>query len=240
MKRKTRRHRPHPRKARRRGNPAIGDPTPPASQPAMIEALRHFVNSRELAGAEPLPGRIAITSSSTGEGVSTISRAFAAVLADEFQAPACLVDLSWLGGSSDAAGGGTRAGIRDVVGGSADLWDVLADSGDPDVAILGEGLADSYPHPISPRSEDFDELVDALTVEYDHIVLDLPPVLESSAVLPLFRLADAYLFVIRARVTRRDQVSRSTCQLADLPLLGSVLNRQKSRVPKSLQRLGVD
>jgi Mrp family chromosome partitioning ATPase len=71
-------------------------------------------------------------------------------------------------------------------------------------------------------------------------VFDMPPVLESSAALPLFRFAEAYYFVIRSGVTRRDQVRRATRQLSEIPLLGTVLNRQRTKVPRFLQRLGSD
>ena len=206
----------------------------------MLDALRHFVNSRELAGAAPLPGKVALTSSLTGEGVTTISRALAAVLADEFDTPVCWVDLSWVGVTSGVAERAAGPGIRDVLRGDAVLSEVLVACEDPNVVVLGEGTVDPDARPVSPRSEDLDELVDALSVDYDYIVFDMPPVLESSAVLPLFRLADAYLLVVRARVTHRDQVSRVTRQLAEVSFLGSVLNRQKSRIPKSLQRVGVD
>jgi Mrp family chromosome partitioning ATPase len=99
---------------------------------------------------------------------------------------------------------------------------------------LGEGSGDG--HPIVPRSEDLDDIVDELSIRFDHVLLDMPPVLEGSAGLPLFRLADAYVLVVWSGVTRADQVRRVTRQLAEVPLAGSVLNRQRSRVPAALQR----
>jgi Mrp family chromosome partitioning ATPase len=204
----------------------------------VLEALQHFVNNRELAGTEPLPPRVAVTSTTAGEGVSTVASGLAAVLAAEFATTVVLVDLSWLGRAARSDSPRTDPGIKDVVRGEALLDDVLVDAEDPNVLRLGEGLGDT--HLIVPRSEDLDVIVDELTSSFDHVLLDMPPVLDGSAGLPLFRLADAYVLVVRSGVTHADQVTRATRQLAEVPLAGSVLNRQRSRVPAALQRSSGD
>jgi Mrp family chromosome partitioning ATPase len=204
--------------------------------PEVLEALQHFVNNRELAGTEPLPPRVAVTSTSEGEGVSTVVSGLAAVLASEFATIVVLVDLSWLGRAKRTDPQVTDPGIKDVVSGEALLDDVLVDADDPNVLRLGEGVGDA--HLVVPRSEDLDVIVGELTSSFDHVLLDMPPVLDGSAGLPLFRLADAYVLVVRSGVTHADQVTRATRQLSEVPLAGSVLNRQRSRVPAALQRLG--
>ena len=205
-----------------------------ASCPEVLEALQHFVNNRELAGNEPLPPRVAVTSTTAGEGVSTVASGLAAVLAAEFDTTVVLVDLSWLGRAARPGSMPIEPGIRDVVHLEAQLDDVLVDTADRNVLRLGEGLGDT--NLIAPRSQDLDDILDELSNSFDHVLLDMPPVLEGSAGLPLFRLADAYVLVVRSGVTRADQVARATRQLAEVPLAGSVLNRLRSRVPAALQR----
>jgi len=200
----------------------------------VLEALQHFVNNRELAGEEPLPTRIAVTSTTAGEGVSTVASGLAAVLAAEFATTVVRVDLSWLGRTERLNPDTADPGIKDVVSGEALLDDVLVGADDPSVLHLGEGVGDM--DVIVPRSEDLDIIVDELTSEFDHVLLDMPPVLDGSAGLPLFRLADAYVLVVRSGVTHTDQVTRATRQLAEVPFAGSVLNRQRTRVPAALQR----
>jgi Mrp family chromosome partitioning ATPase len=204
----------------------------------VFEALQHFVNNRELAGDEPLPPRVAVTSTTAGEGVSTVASGLAAVLAAEFNTTVVLVDLSWLGRARRSDPSTTEPGIRDVVRLEAELDDVLVETDDANVLHLGEGLGDT--HLVVPRSEDLDIIIDDLSSRFDHVLLDMPPVLEGSAGLPLFRLADAYVLVIRSGLARADEVTRATRQLAEVPLAGSVLNRQRSRVPAALQRLSGD
>lgn len=201
----------------------------------VFESLQHFVNTRELAGIEPLPARVAVTSTAPGEGVSTVASGLAGMLAEEFLTPIVLVDLSWLGKAHRADPPATEPGITDVVSGEALLDDVLVETVDTNVFSLGKGSED--PNLVVPRSEDLDTVVDELWNSFEHIVLDMPPVLEGSAGLPLFRLADAYVLVIRSGLTRADDVARATRQLAEVPLAGSVLTRQRTRVPASLQRL---
>jgi Mrp family chromosome partitioning ATPase len=125
-----------------------------------------------------------------------------------------------------------------VLDGSADLGDVLVgDDGDASVIALNAGTTRGD-RPFSSRSADVDDVVRQLGVGFDNIVFDMPPILESSTALTMFRLADAYMFVILAGVTRSDQVRRATRQLAEVPLLGSVLNQHRVRIPKPLRRIG--
>jgi Mrp family chromosome partitioning ATPase len=207
----------------------------------MLDQLRYLVNSRELTGEAPLPQSIALTSSMRGEGVTTVSRAFAVVLTEDHDANVCWVDLSWAGtdGSDDAVDDATPPGIADVLGGAARLDDAITVDPTTGVSELTAGSA-RYRSTISYRSAQLDATVGALAAEFDYLVFDMPPVLESSTALPLFRLAGAYLFVVRAGVTRRDQAARSTRQLAEVPLLGTVLNRQRSKIPAFLRRIGSD
>jgi Mrp family chromosome partitioning ATPase len=152
----------------------------------------------------------------------------------------CWVDLSWAGADvSDEAAEEGPLGIRDVLSGAVDLDGVITVDGGSGVSVLTAGSAQDGTT-ISYRSKHLDATVAALGAEFDHIVFDMPPVLESSAALPLFRFAGGYLLVVRAGVTRRDQAARSTRQLSEVALLGTVLNRQRSKIPAFLRRLGSD
>jgi Mrp family chromosome partitioning ATPase len=205
----------------------------------LLDRLRYLVNTRELTGEAPLPQTVALTSSIRGEGVTTISQGFAVVLTEDHDARVCWVDLSWAGtdAADDQATGTVPAGIADVLAGEVELADALTVDADTGVSVLSAGSA-RHRATISYRSAQLDETVDMLRAEFDHIVFDMPPVLESSSALPLFRFAGAYLLVVRAGVTRRDQAARASRQLTEVPLLGTVLNRQSTKIPAFLRRLG--
>jgi capsular exopolysaccharide synthesis family protein len=70
-------------------------------------------------------------------------------------------------------------------------------------------------------------LLRELRERYDDrlILIDLPPVLLTDDVLALAPLLDAVLLVVSERRTRREDVLRATELLADVPLLGAVLNQ---------------
>lgn len=57
------------------------------------------------------------------------------------------------------------------------------------------------------------------------VLLDLPPVLLTDDVLTLAPLLDGVLLVIAEQRTRREDLQRAQALLADVPQLGSVLNR---------------
>jgi protein-tyrosine kinase len=57
------------------------------------------------------------------------------------------------------------------------------------------------------------------------VILDLPPILLTDDVLTLAPLLDGLLLVISEQRTRREDLQRAQALLADVPQLGSVLNR---------------
>lgn len=233
---------------------------------ALTSAVRSIVNAHEIAGDQPVPRRIAVTSALHGEGVTTVSQTLAAVLADDFETPVCWVDLSWMGTprrtnpkkakrmgqlrrmtskkadrKRDAAlSASRRPGIIEHLAGEITLSEAMTLTNHDRIDLLRAGVGGPDAQAVSPRSKDIDRAMRSLERDYEFIVIDLPPVLGSSAALPLFRFADAYLLVTRSGVTRTDQVSTATGLLDDIPQLGTVLNHDSKKVPRILRRLGAD
>ena len=207
--------------------------TPPDE---MMDALRYIINARELAGEAPLPKLIGVTSSIGHEGVTTVSHALAAVLAADFLGRVCWVDLSWAR-SSPRPSEGDELGLFDLFAGRADIHEVLMFARDLGVDVLAAGNVPEHGSHFLARSKGLETLVDSLTATFDHVVFDMPPVLESTAGLPVFRFLDAYLLVVRAGVTRIDQVEHATERVALTPNIGAVLNGENHRVPRVMQRI---
>lgn len=201
----------------------------------LIESIRHLINSRELSGEASLSNRIAVTSSVRGEGSTTVSHALASLIASDFDSWVCWVDLSWakVGAPPRPTG---RPGIFDLIDGRAEPQDVIRFSPELGVAVLGAGTVPRDGRNVG-RSADLEEVVTFLSEEFDHLVFDMPPVLESTAGLPLFRFAEDYLMVCKSRVTRAEQLERTTARLAELSLIGTVLNEQSIKMPRFLQRM---
>lgn len=203
--------------------------------PRLTESIRYLINSRELSGEAPLSKRIAVTSSVRGEGATTVSHALAALIADDFDSWVCWVDLSWARSGPPPRPTG-QPGLFDLLDGRAELNDVIRFMPAIGVAVLGAGTVPRDGRNVG-RSADLEEVVAVLSEEFDHVVFDMPPVLESTTGLPLFRFAEDYLVVCKSGVTRSDQLERTTSQLEALRLIGTVLNEQAVKMPRFLQRI---
>lgn len=212
------------------GSPLFG-PLPGA----LVESIQYLVNSRELSGEPPLSNRIAVTSSVRGEGVTTVSQAFASALADDFDSWVCWVDLSWARTGPPPRPTG-KPGIFDLLDGRLEPDEVIRFIPEIGVACLGAGTVPANGRNVG-RSTELEELIALLSHEFDHVVFDMPPVLESTTGLPLFRFAEEYLMVCKSGVTRSDQLESTTTQLNEIELIGTVLNEQKTRTPGFLQRM---
>jgi Mrp family chromosome partitioning ATPase len=81
------------------------------------------------------------------------------------------------------------------------------------------------------------QLVDQLELRFDHVVLDVPPILGHGEALTLASLAEAFVLVVRQGVTAEAQVQAALEELHHLVPLGVVLNRASSRVPQRLVHL---
>lgn len=214
---------------------SVGPDEPGRPPLAMLNSVRYLINTRGLAGEAELPQRLGVTSAIDGEGTTSVARALAAVLADDFDAWVCLVDLSWAREAPYEAGNDT--GLFDLFTSAVELDDVLALDDDAGFVVLRPGSVPQRGSHALTRSPGLESVVSALCAEFDYVVFDLPPALASNAGLPVFKFVEAYVLVTLAGVTRADQVERTVEQLREIPLLGTVLNRQTTRVPRVLRRV---
>lgn len=199
----------------------------------MRDSVRHLVDFHEVSGT-PTPHVIAVTSCKKGEGVTSAAQALAVVLAARRDSAVCWVDLSWMGNRS-AAVGTDQPGFIEVLQGSASIEQVLVpiDQSGP-IALPAGNIANATTGQVD-RSE-IERILAGVCNEFDHVVVDMPPVLEAGDGLPFFRRADGFLLVVRAETTRTEQLRRATTLLANVPHWASLLNRQRTRVPLRLQQ----
>jgi capsular exopolysaccharide synthesis family protein len=95
----------------------------------------------------------------------------------------------------------------------------------PNLRVLPAGPVALHPSEMlsSPRMR---ELIQSLEPEFDHIIIDTPPVLSVTDACLLSALADSTLFVIRAGVTSRAALKRAHEMLmhVDARVMGVILN----------------
>ena len=214
--------------------PARDDPDDSwLTNPELTDAVRYTVNRWSLSRADPLPGVIAVVSSLPGEGVTTVAKALATLLRDELGRRACLLDLS---ASADDDDGFEHPGVWEVLRGSATARSALVHRG-RGLATIGSGSAFGHDRHQLVHGAELDELVAELSSEFDHVVLDVPPVLTDTSSLALMRFVDAYLLVARQGSTTTAQVRSATEELRTVPTMGAILNRYRSRTPSFFRRL---
>jgi len=200
---------------------------------ALVESLRYLVGRFQLGENVELRSRIAVVSALHGEGVTTISRTLAAVIANDLDVRVCWVDLSWPADRSPNAAAEIQGydGIYEILSGRVALEAALQHTDDPRLVILRAGRIPDPQRAELARSPLLAVLLDDLEKQFDCVVFDMPPILAGSAGLGLVRHTDAYLLVVRHGVTTTQQVRAAADELRAVPSIGVVLNRYRSRVP---------
>ncbi|MDX6751197.1 polysaccharide biosynthesis tyrosine autokinase [Geminicoccaceae bacterium 1502E] len=204
---------------------ALPDRVVAVPESAAAESLRTLRTTLTLRG-ESLPRRLAVTSSLTGEGKTSVALALARSLSLSGHR-VLLVEgdlrrrsLARLGRDWRPAGG-----IIGVLEGRTALAEAIIGDRVSTVHILPAEDEVHAPHDLLVP-ERFGRLLAALATGYDHVIVDTPPVAAVSDALLVGRMVDATLLVVRAATTPRDRVAATvaTFHEAGLPLVGAVLN----------------
>jgi Mrp family chromosome partitioning ATPase len=198
--------------------------------PSVARSLRYL-----LAGGE-LPPRFAVTSSIHGEGATTIARSLAALIAYDWRESVCWVDLNWWKVNplrQETALFDTT--LADVVERRAPRVALAMPTSIPGLSMVTAGDVPLATRARLPKSDELAEILDELSRSFDHIVLDLPPVLASSDAVSLSAYGAGYFLVVRQKSTSSVQVRAALQTLSAVPCLGTILNDARSNVPRWLR-----
>jgi len=222
----------------------VGEPLPPPLTPydeipgPLAEALRRIVNRHELRRDEHLPTSISVTAALRGEGTTTVSQALSTLIAQEMGRYVCWVDCSWLTGDHPVAEPDGRPGLIEILADRSKVLSAFQAVPDlPQLITLSPGYVDESKRNMIARSPEFDQLLDVLTAEFDHVIFDIPPVLQNANGLALVRRSDASLLVVRQRSTSIAQFEQALDATLPTPNLGVVLNRYRTSIPRRMRRL---
>ena len=124
-------------------------------------------------------------------------------------------------------------GLTDILSGKINWEDAVRISDLENFFILPFGEPLSAPLSLL-GSEEMEQLLNDLKKEFDFILLDLPPVLESDEAVLIAPWMEALVLVIQARATRKEIVMRATERvIRHKGFLGAVFNQKKSFVPRT-------
>jgi tyrosine-protein kinase Etk/Wzc len=202
----------------------------------LAEAVRNVVNRYELRMGAPLRNSIAVTSVREHVEGTLVSQGLATVLAHEMDRFVCWFDLSWMDDRASA----------DVSGG-ADLLDLLADHSRIGAAFgrspeidrlisLSFGPVPENKRNLIVRSPEFEDLIKIVTDEFDHVVFNMPPILDSTNAVAVLRHADLSLIVARHRSTTIAELERAVEETQPTPNLGVIVTDYRPRIPRRFRR----
>jgi capsular exopolysaccharide synthesis family protein len=119
-----------------------------------------------------------------------------------------------------------RTGLVSILAEGVPDASAIANTAIPDLFLLPSGPASPNPSGLL-SSNAMRELLERAKRDFDHVIIDTPPVLPVADAMVLGNLTDGVILCIRAGQTARDQVLRARDLLArsGIRILGAVLNQ---------------
>ncbi|MHC4713019.1 MAG: polysaccharide biosynthesis tyrosine autokinase [Planctomycetota bacterium] len=211
--------------SRRREKVIMTDPT---SGPA--EAYRKIRAKLNVYKAESKARSFAITSTTAGEGKTTVASnlaiafaqsGYSVLLADADMRHPKMHEVYQLE---------RRPGLGEYLAGVCSWQSVVRSSGINGLSVITAGTGGSRSAELleSPRLPEF---IEQASVDYDLVIFDAPPVLGVADATVISNLADATIFVIQASMNSKWLIRRAKMELAaaEARVVGAVLNRVRSQ-----------
>ena len=180
---------------------------------------------------------VGVTSAVYGEGKTTVAMNLAGTIAQNSTQRVALVDCNLRNWDLQ-----TRlnlppcAGLVDILeGGEDDLTNVVQKTELENFTIVPAGRAAANPARLA-RSPRLAEVMSALRMANDFMVVDMAPILPVADTRVLAKSVDGIIVVVRAGVTPREIVSRAIEAVGNDRVLGVVLNGTETAMPKWMQR----
>jgi Mrp family chromosome partitioning ATPase len=199
----------------------------------VVESLRYMLGRLRLGDDDEFPERLGITSAISGEGVTFVTRSLALVLTTDVAKRVCIVDLNWWSRSDWP--GEDVPGVADVVRDGLPLEQALHLTGNPGLHILPAGTASVVERPALARSSELTKVLDELNEEFEHVLLDLPAIHATSEALMLAENCPSLALVVSQNVTPDSEVKSALEEIDGVPLLGVILNRSYSKIPRFIR-----
>lgn len=200
----------------------------PASGPRLDEDMLQLFYQVEALRSDRAPYVLQFIGVAPGTGVSTLAQGFSLAAAQEYRAPVLLLEGVSRGGPPSVTtalreSGAVNAAVHPVAG-FPHLFR----------AALVDEKSDASRMTVSELADVLNELRDTFVA----VILDCPSVQSAGPVLALCRHCDGTVLVVQAERDRRREVGAALEVLGRLGgvVLGTVLNRQKSHLPRWLDK----
>ena len=188
------------------------------------EAYRSLRTSIKFSSVDRPIKTLVVTSSIMGEGKSTVAGNIANILSQD-GARVLIIDCDLRKPSVHYNFFVTNGeGLTDLLVGNSDLKSVMKKV-DDSLFLITAGTVPPNPSEIL-GSHGMEKLLEELSVNFDYIVLDTPPVLPVTDALLLSAKADGTIIVVRARKSKSKVVKQCYEQLMEVKanVIGTILN----------------
>ncbi len=169
--------------------------------------------------------KIVITSSNPHEGKSTTAVNVAISLSQAFKR-VLIIDCDLRKARVHRAlGVAGEPGLTNILSGLADVEDSVQPTKYQNLFCLPAGLFAPNPAEML-ASERMAALIETLEQSFDYIIFDTPPINVVSDALPLVKLSDGVVFIVRSRVTVYSEFERALDSLnfIDARIIGVIVN----------------
>ena len=188
------------------------------------EAYRSLRTSIKFSSSDKLITTIVVTSSLIGEGKSTVVGNLAYSL-NQDGSRVLVIDCDLRKPSiHENFLLSNEKGLTDILVGKSDLKSVTKKI-EESLFLITAGRIPPNPAEIL-GSKEMEDLIKELSINFDYIILDTPPILPVSDTLLLASKADATLIVVKARKTKEKIVKESYSKLVEARanVIGTILN----------------
>jgi capsular exopolysaccharide synthesis family protein len=183
------------------------------------------------------PRIVVFSSIGHGDGCSWISSSAALTLAAQTNASICLVDANFrtpsLHQSFELE---NRFGLADAIAQPGPIRSFAQQISESNLWVLTSGLL-AQQSPAAPlSSEAMRARFTELRAEFDYVLIDTAPTNLYADAVTLGRLSDGIILVLQSNTTRREAAmkAKESMQLANVRLLGAVLNKRTYPIPQTL------
>ena len=189
-----------------------------------MEAYHNIQVNLQLLDQEAAHKVIVVTSTVAGEGKSTVSANLAMAKAQSGQ-KVLLVDGDLRRPTQHHLWEvSNEVGLTNVLKGEAPWYDIL-DQTMPKLDVMTSGLRAEHPIFLLD-SQPMEEFIASVSIDYDYVIFDAPPLVGLADTKILSKLADGLLFVVRPGVANYASVTAAKKLLAtsDFNVLGVIAN----------------
>jgi polysaccharide biosynthesis transport protein len=182
------------------------------------------------------PRVVVFTAVDHGDGCSSVTSCAAEVLGTESSGSSCVVDGNLRRPAlSKFFGIDNRRGLAEALTQSGPIQSFAQQMAGTNLWVLTAGTVDGASH-VLLQTDALRARMEELRAEFDHVLVDAPPVNLYADALTLGQLSDGMVLILHAEATRREAARKAKkgIQDAGVRLLGAVLNRRSYPIPQAL------